>query len=87
MLTLPVSSATTERVFSTMKIVKTRLHSKMEDEFLINSLITYIEKDISKLFDDDSIIDAFDLKKEQRAQLRVPSFSRSWIMIDHTFAF
>ena len=77
MLTLPVSSATTERVFSTMKIVKTRLHSKMEDEFLVNSLITYIEKDISKLFDDDSIIDAFDLKKERRAQLRVPSFSRS----------
>ena len=50
-----------------MKIVKTRLRSKMEDEFLANSLIIYIEKDIAKLFDDDSIIDAFDLKKERRA--------------------
>ena len=35
------------------KIVKTRLHSKMKDEFLANSLITYIEKDINKLFNDD----------------------------------
>ena len=62
-LTLPVSTTTIERIFSSMKIVKTRLCSKMEDEFLTNSLITYIEKDIAKLFDDDSIINAFDLKK------------------------
>ena len=60
-----------------MKIVKTRLRSKMENELLAISLITYIEKDIAKLFDDDSIIDAFDLKKERRTQLRMPSFSRS----------
>ena len=76
-LTLPVSTTTTERAFSAVKIVKTKLRSKMKDEFLANSLITYIEKDIAKLFDDDSIIDDFDLKKEQRAQLRMPSFSRS----------
>ena len=65
MLTLLVSTATTERVLSVMKIVKTRLHSKIDDEFIPNSLITYIEKDIAKLFDDDSIINAFDLKKKQ----------------------
>ena len=62
MLTLPVSVTTTERVFSAMKIVKTRPRSKMEDEFLANSLITSIENDIAKLFVDDSIIDTFDLK-------------------------
>ncbi|TYH18742.1 hypothetical protein ES288_A05G297400v1 [Gossypium darwinii] len=33
-LTLPVSTASSERVFSAMKIVKTRLRSKMEDDFL-----------------------------------------------------
>ena len=77
MLTLPVSTTATERAFSAVKIVKTKLRSKMKDEFLVNSLITYIEKDIAKLFDDNSIIDDFDLKKEQRAQLRMPSFSRS----------
>ena len=64
MLTLPVSTATTERVFFAMKIVKTKLRSNMDNEFLANSLITYIEKDITKLFDDDSIINIFYLKKE-----------------------
>ncbi|QHN82620.1 Zinc finger MYM-type protein [Arachis hypogaea] len=37
-LTLPVSTATTERAFSAMKIVKTRLRSKMADEFLADNL-------------------------------------------------
>ena len=62
-----VSITTTERVISAMKIVKTRLCSKIEDEFPANSLITYIKKDIAKLFYDDSIKDAFNLKKERRA--------------------
>ena len=62
-----VSITTTERVISAMKIVKTWLRRKIEDEFLANSLIAYIKKDIAKLFYDDSIIDTFDLKKERRA--------------------
>ena len=66
MLILPVSTATTERVFSIMKIVKTKLCSKMKDEFLANYLINYIGKDIVKLLDDDSIIDTFDLKKKRK---------------------
>ena len=36
--TLPVSTATTERAFSAMNIVKTRLRNKMEDDFLTNSM-------------------------------------------------
>ena len=48
LLTLPVSTATTERSFSVMRIVKTRLHNKMEDEFLTDSLIMYIEREIAK---------------------------------------
>ncbi|CAH9107876.1 unnamed protein product [Cuscuta europaea] len=39
LLTLPVSTATTEKSFSTMKIIKTRLHNKMEDEYLADNLI------------------------------------------------
>ncbi|XP_025669803.1 uncharacterized protein [Arachis hypogaea] len=38
-LTLPVSTATTERAFSAMKIVKTRLRNKMADEFLADNLV------------------------------------------------
>jgi hypothetical protein len=32
-LTLPVSTTTTERAFSAMKIIKTRLRNRMEDDF------------------------------------------------------
>jgi hypothetical protein len=47
-LTLPVLTATTERAFSAMKIVKTRLHNRIEDDFLANYLIVYIEKKLLK---------------------------------------
>ncbi|XP_074580652.1 uncharacterized protein LOC141837084 [Curcuma longa] len=47
-LTLPVSTATTERSFSAMNIVKTRLRSKMEDAFLSDTLMVYIEREIAK---------------------------------------
>ena len=46
-LTLPVSTATTERAFSAMKLVKTRWRNKVEDDFLSSYMITYIEKDIA----------------------------------------
>ncbi|KAG6718441.1 hypothetical protein I3842_04G149900 [Carya illinoinensis] len=58
-LTLPVSTATSERAFLAMKIVKTRLRNKIEDEFLANNLIVYIEREIAKNFDLDSILDDF----------------------------
>jgi hypothetical protein len=58
-LTLPVSTATTERAFSAMKIVKTRLRNKMEDEFLANSLVVYIEREIAESFNLDLILDDF----------------------------
>ena len=38
-LTLLVSTATRERAFLAMNIVKNRLCNKMEDDFLINSMI------------------------------------------------
>jgi hypothetical protein len=59
LLTLPVSTATTERAFSTMNIIKTRLRNKIEDEFLTDSLMLYIEKEIVATLSTDSIIDDF----------------------------
>ncbi|XP_062161921.1 uncharacterized protein LOC133868946 [Alnus glutinosa] len=65
-LTLPVSTATTERAFSAMNIVKTRLRNKIEDEFLTDSLMVYIEREIAATISIDSIIDDFrDLKKRR----------------------
>ena len=63
-LTLPVFPATTERAFSTMNVIKTDLRNKMEDEFLLDAMILFIERDIAMTISMDSIIDNFeDLKR------------------------
>ena len=65
-LTLPVSTATTERAFLAIKIVKTNLRNRMENDFLTDFLMFYIEKDIASTFSLDSIVDDFeDLKKRR----------------------
>ena len=64
------NSQPTERAFSAMKIVKTRLRNRMEDDFLANYLIVYIEKKIVERFTIDMIIDDFYFMKERRAQLK-----------------
>ena len=56
-----MSTATAERAFSAMKLVKTRLRSTMGDDFLRHCMIIYIEKDIASKFSSDEIIDIFDL--------------------------
>ncbi|CAH9074661.1 unnamed protein product [Cuscuta epithymum] len=71
-LTLPISTASGERAFSAMKLVKTRLRNKMEDDFLTSYLITYIEKEIAQSFDTDTIIDEFCDMKERRLQFKLP---------------
>ena len=63
-LTLPVSTATAERAFSAMKIMKTRLRNKMEDDYLTDSLLIYIERKISRSFTTKSIIEDFKLLKD-----------------------
>ncbi|KAK9690071.1 hypothetical protein RND81_09G102900 [Saponaria officinalis] len=65
-LTLPVSTASAERAFSAMKLIKTALRNRMEDDYLTDSLIVCVEKGISKEFDIDSIIDEFASKKDRR---------------------
>jgi hypothetical protein len=66
LLTLLVSTATIERVFSIMNIVKTKFRNKIEDEFLTDSLMLYIEREIAATFSIHSIIDDFQDMKEQR---------------------
>ncbi|XP_073017715.1 uncharacterized protein [Primulina eburnea] len=64
-LTLPVSAVTTERSFSAMNIVKTRLRSKMEDNFLSDVLMIFIEREIAKNICIDTIIEDFENFKER----------------------
>ena len=58
-LTLSVSIAITKRAFSAMNIIKNRLRNKIEDDFLMDSMILYIEKEIVAKFGTKSIIDDF----------------------------
>ncbi|GJT51561.1 zinc finger MYM-type protein 1-like protein, partial [Tanacetum coccineum] len=68
-LTLPVSTATTERAFSAMKVCKNRLRNKMSDDFLGDSLVVYIEKEIAEKIDSQSVIEEFKSLKGRRAEL------------------
>ncbi|PPD74611.1 hypothetical protein GOBAR_DD28465 [Gossypium barbadense] len=65
-----------ERAFSAMKIMTTRLHNIMEDDFLSTFLVGHIEKEIAQEFSADSIIGEFYLMKKQRVQFRIPSIEK-----------
>jgi len=67
-LTLPVSTATTERSFSAMTLIKTRLRNKMEDEFFADNMMLYIEKEIVDQFNSDSIIDEYKTLKDRNVK-------------------
>ena len=69
-LTLSVSTATTERAFSTMKLAKIRLRNKMEDTFLTDCLVVYIEKEIAKNISTTTLIENFIDVTERMAQLQ-----------------
>jgi hypothetical protein len=66
LLTLLVSTASAERVFSILKITKTRLRNKMEDEFLANSMLVHIEGEIARGYSYEDIIADFQSRKKRR---------------------
>jgi len=87
-LTFSVSIATTKRSFSAMKITKTRLRNKMNDEFLADNMIIYIDKEIAENFSSDSIIDEFRDLKERRTILYICVISFLVIIIlNYVFIF
>jgi hypothetical protein len=66
LVTLPVSTATAERAFSILKIIKTRLRNRMEDDFLANSMLVNIEAEILGDYNYEDIIhDFIDVKKRK----------------------
>ncbi|KAK2659746.1 hypothetical protein Ddye_006279 [Dipteronia dyeriana] len=58
-LTFPVSTATTKQAFSIMKLIKTTLHNKMDDELLASCMVIHIEREFSDIIDPNMIIDEF----------------------------
>ncbi|CAL8137279.1 unnamed protein product [Prunus armeniaca] len=65
-LTLPVSTATTERAFSCMRIIKNRLRSTIADEFLADCMILHIEREFANSIDNEEIIEEFKISKPRR---------------------
>ncbi|KAL6621327.1 hypothetical protein ACP70R_033759 [Stipagrostis hirtigluma subsp. patula] len=70
-ITLPVSTATTERAFSAMKLVKTRLRNKMGDDFLRDYMVLYVEKEVAKRISSDDIIKSYDQTGSRRAKFQL----------------
>jgi len=58
-LLLPVTTTSVEHVFSAMKVVKSNLCNKMGDQWLNDRLVTYIEKDVILIFNNDVILTHF----------------------------
>ena len=65
-LVLPVATATVERCFSAMRIVKTYLRNCLSDDALKYNLICYVEKDEMRKVTNDMVIDRFEAIKERR---------------------
>ena len=74
-LILPVATATVERAFSAMKIIKTDLRNKMGDEWMSHCMICYIERDIFASIEDRQIIEHYQAMRTRREQ--IPKTSKS----------
>ncbi|XP_016646929.1 PREDICTED: zinc finger MYM-type protein 1-like [Prunus mume] len=68
-LVLPVATTSVERVFSAMNIIKNQLRNRMGDQWLNNSLIVYIERDVFACIDNETIMQRFQNMKTRRGQL------------------
>ncbi|WVZ58795.1 hypothetical protein U9M48_009024, partial [Paspalum notatum var. saurae] len=65
-LILPVATASVERVFSAMSVIKTDLRNKIGDEWLNDLMICYIEKEIFRSISNEKIMKWFEEMKECR---------------------
>jgi hypothetical protein len=63
-LLLPVATASVERAFSAIKIIKTELRNKMSDGWLNDLMVCYIERQIFKG------LDLAEIKKDFQSQGR-----------------
>nr|XP_009790128.1 PREDICTED: uncharacterized protein LOC104237645 [Nicotiana sylvestris] len=68
-LLLPVATATVERTFSAMKLIKSELRNRMNDEFMSGCLVPYVERKIFNAIFDETIMNTFQDMKTRRGQL------------------
>ncbi|XP_049342683.1 uncharacterized protein LOC125806977 [Solanum verrucosum] len=68
-LLLPVATAIVERAFSAMKLIKSELQNRMDDDFLSSCMVPYVEKRIFNTISDESIMNRFQEMKTRRIEL------------------
>ncbi|XP_070052461.1 uncharacterized protein [Nicotiana tomentosiformis] len=68
-LLLPIATATVERTFSAMKLFKSELRNRMNDEFMSGCLVPYVERKIFNTISDETIMNTFQEMKTRRGQL------------------
>ena len=68
-LILHVATASVERVFSTMNIVKNRLRNRMGDLWMNDCLVAYNERENFNSIDDEVVMQRFQNMKTRRGQL------------------
>ncbi|XP_062180372.1 uncharacterized protein LOC133884821 [Phragmites australis] len=75
-LVLPVATASVERVFSAMNIIKTDLRNRICDDWLNDLMLCYIERDLFRRLDSNAIKNRFQNMKIRKMNLPKPSSSR-----------
>lgn len=68
-LILPVSTASVERAFSAMKIIKSKLRNKMKNDWFNDLMICYTEWEIFRELDSDDIAKRFQAMKTRKGHL------------------
>ena len=67
-LIIPISTATTERAFSAMNIIKNKLRSKMGDEYLGDCMVLHIEKEYVESVTNEEVIEEFEASSTRRVR-------------------
>lgn len=68
-LILPVATASVERAFSAMNIIKTELRNKTGDEWLNHRMVCYIERDVFVTIEDEKIVSHFQHMRTRKTNL------------------
>ena len=69
LITLPVSTASPERSFSTLKRLKTWLRNSMAEKRLSNLALMAMHREILDNFDANEILNIFAIQKSRRIQM------------------
>nr|KAJ0206281.1 hypothetical protein LSAT_V11C500267400 [Lactuca sativa] len=80
-LILPVATTSVERAFSVMKLVKTDVRNKMGDQFLSDSLVSYIEKNVLDSISNDTTVKLYQAIRPRRNDMEWLIFYNGMMMV------